>query len=855
MAANIESMGRSVEGPPPVPLEEKALIQRVVESDLPSRPSYGSIGRRMTVLANHYSVDITDFGDIFHYDIAIGRFQDKNQNVDMPTKLRHVVIEAFFHDLPGVLKSQRIATDKSRNIYAPKKLPFKSQRFHNIFPLDVKNGKKEHSYWVEIRETSQQRIRIQELKEMFEGRSALAPREAIKALDVALRHTASQKFTTIGRSLYQRKGFTSLGSGADLWLGYYQSLRPTQSGLTLNVDSAATPIVKSGSVIDFLVDVLGMRGQLPKTLSPNQIQRASRALRGIQINITHRDTERKYRINQLSGKSAAQLTFAKENGDRQSVAEYFRKNYGGLQFPHLPCVQVGSNTSDNYLPLEVCEIFAGQRYTGKLNERQVAAMIKATCQKPELRKRNINTVMREDNFTHDKSVRDFHLKVQPHMMQVSARLLPEPEIAYGGNRTVRPVDGSWNSKGQKFSKPAVLQSWAVISFCDPERTPNRDIDKFVDSLMRHATGFGIRIPRTKPTLIGAHPNDPIDQVYGGALMAAQKKFKATPQLVLCILPDFGGGLYSGIKRASDSHFGIISQCMLSRHIPKCSMQYLDNLVLKINVKLGGRNSTLNKTLPKFSDVPTIVFGADVTHPVGADTTRPSIAAVTASMDEFCSTHYGVIREQRHRQEIIEDLEDMTIELLKMYYQAKRQKPQRLIFYRDGVSEGQFQQVLDLEMKSLQRAFERLEIGYKPQVTLVIVQKRHHTRFFPIEPRDMDRSGNLRAGTLIETEVCHPLEFDFYLMSHGGIQGTSRPSHYHVLLDENEFTPDELQTLTFDLCHNYVRCTKSVSIVPAVYYAHLLAFRARYLSESTDSKSDSRRLHHVHKGLIKSMFFA
>jgi len=60
-----------------------------------------------------------------------------------------------------------------------------------------------------------------------------------------------------------------------------------------------------------------------------------------------------------------------------------------------------------------------------------------------------------------------------------------------------------------------------------------------------------------------------------------------------------------------------------------------------------------------------------------------------------------------------------------------------------------------------------------------------------------------------------------------LKGTSRPSHYHVLWDDNNFTADELQILTYQLCHTYVRCTRSVSIPAPAYYAHLVAFRARY----------------------------
>ncbi|TYG96603.1 hypothetical protein ES288_A11G364300v1 [Gossypium darwinii] len=64
----------------------------------------------------------------------------------------------------------------------------------------------------------------------------------------------------------------------------------------------------------------------------------------------------------------------------------------------------------------------------------------------------------------------------------------------------------------------------------------------------------------------------------------------------------------------------------------------------------------------------------------------------------------------------------------------------------------------------------------------------------------------------------------------------KPTHYHVLFDENGFTADILQVLTNSLCYMYAMCTKSVSIVPPAYYAHLAALRARYYIE--DEMSDS-----------------
>jgi eukaryotic translation initiation factor 2C len=128
-----------------------------------------------------------------------------------------------------------------------------------------------------------------------------------------------------------------------------------------------------------------------------------------------------------------------------------------------------------------------------------------------------------------------------------------------------------------------------------------------------------------------------------------------------------------------------------------------------------------------------------------------------------------------------------------------------------------------------------KLGFKPAITLIVVGKRHHVRFFPRNENEGDRSGNCVAGTVVDSDVVNPVEFDFYLLSHGGILGTSRPAHYNVLIDENKFTcvtgwlegydtldadpvpsADGLQSLSYALCHVYARATRSVSIPAPVY---------------------------------------
>ena len=49
---------------------------------------------------------------------------------------------------------------------------------------------------------------------------------------------------------------------------------------------------------------------------------------------------------------------------------------------------------------------------------------------------------------------------------------------------------------------------------------------------------------------------------------------------------------------------------------------------------------------------------------------------------------------------------------------------------------------------------------------------------------------------MDRQIVHPVEYDFYLNSHAGIQGTNRPAHYHVLHDASSLPADELQAFTY-----------------------------------------------------------
>lgn len=588
----------------------------------------------------------------------------------------------------------------------------------------------------------------------------------------------------------------------------------------------------------------------------------------MKVEVTHRgNVRRKYRVSGLTSQPTRELVFpVDDNLTMKSVVEYFQEMYGfTIKNTHLPCLQVGNQKKANYLPMEACKIVEGQRYTKRLSEKQITSLLKVTCQRPRDRENSILQTVQHNDYNEDPYAKEFGIKISEKQASVEARVLPAPWLKYhetGKEKDCLPQVGQWNMMNKKMINGMTVSRWACINF---SRSVQESVARgFCNELAQMCQVSGMEFnPEPIIPIYMARP-DQVEKALKHVYHSCVNKLKGKElELLLVILPDNNGSLYGDIKRICETDLGLITQCCLTKHVFKISKQYLANVSLKINVKMGGRNTVLldaiSCRIPLVSDIPTIIFGADVTHPENGEDTSPSIAAVVASQDWPEVTKYaGLVCAQAHRQELIQDLyktwQDpargavsggMIRDLLISFRKATGQKPQRIIFYRDGVSEGQFYQVLLFELDAIRKACASLEPNYQPPVTFIVVQKRHHTRLFANNHKDRsstDRSGNILPGTVVDTKICHPTEFDFYLCSHAGIQGTSRPAHYHVLWDENNFTADGIQSLTNNLCYTYARCTRSVSVVPPAYYAHLAAFRARFYMEPDMAESGSGSPH-------------
>ena len=358
-----------------------------------------------------------------------------------------------------------------------------------------------------------------------------------------------------------------------------------------------------------------------------------------------------------------------------------------------------------------------------------------------------------------------------------------------------------------------------------------------------------------------------------------------PRVIFVSLPSSDSNLYNQVKQKGDIRFGIHTVCIVERSL--CKVQkpgsYIANIIPKVNLRLGGTNQVIGDGgMHIITQNNTMVVGIDVTHPSpGSASNAPSVAGIVASVDGWLAQWPADLRIQPARTETVEGLDILLKSRLQLWRKYnKGQLPENILVYRDGVSEGQYNMVVQEELPLLRKACAELYPATttkqeKPNISIIVVGKRHNTRFYPSKKEEADRFWNPQNGTVVDRGVTEARNWDFFLQPHFALKGTARPAHYFVILDEiftnyhKDYTvaTDALQDLTHKMCYLWGRATKSVSICPPAYYADLVCERARrYLSRyyndgpgptasgQAANQPTMQQLMAVHNNLVNTMYY-
>ncbi|KAG8746116.1 hypothetical protein FRC10_005982 [Ceratobasidium sp. 414] len=706
------------------------------------RPGFGTAGRPITVLVNHFVCTIPT-GTAYHYDdIDKGSFDGRSNGEIMSMLQDHLEPNLF---------NPKGAFDGKKNMFTTSRLALGNgdarafQQGHHEQDNTVLTG--------------------------------------LMALNVVLRHEMISRHTFNARAIFMPNGRSPVPMGLELWPGVFQSVRPAINSMHINIDTTTGIIFKPGPVIEHALAFLGRNqpaelGNLsPIHMSLNQAFFAARdfralrsRLKGLKVTITYLQDNEPRSIMGLTNTGASETMFKKDDGQEISVVQHFQQAHRRtLAYPKLPCIDV----SQHRINEQTNSVGANGSDGWVLKKGKLLPSLKpgyfdhSYFQRPEQRLAAIRSSFQALEYN-SATVAQFGITVNPDPVECPARVLPAPTVMY--DQPVVPNNGSWDLRNRKLWSPAEIKGWMLIIFEREKFFDDEAIQHTVDRLKQACIEKGIKGSDSKLLVERVSPQCDVEKTLGDLGGRFKATYGALPNLIIAIMPQSSGDIHPAVKRFGDVTAGVANQPLKADKCRKGNMQFFGNVCLKygtqcltfydadphvcrLNAKLGGINSVPAPDPESnfLSDPvnPTLVLGADVSHPAGHTEGRPSFAALVGSVDSKASVE-GII-----------DFEEMAIYIIKRFqtYQVAMEKkknpgPKRIIYYRDGVAEGQFQSILDNEFAALQRACDKCGLNPRPKITLVIVGKRHHTRTFPQDPNDRKqadaKSGNCLAGTVIDS---------------------------------------------------------------------------------------------------------
>ncbi|XP_034935944.1 protein argonaute-2 isoform X3 [Chelonus insularis] len=694
---------------------------------------------------------------------------------------------------------------------------------------------------------------------------------SMQVLNIILRSAPSANSISVGRTFFkQPPQRIDLSGGMELYTGIFQSAVMGWKPL-YNIDVANKAFPSSINVVELFKELCADRGRVPNEVTADMIKHhyddISRFITGLKVIYQLPDKPSQKRTVGVNGldRSARDAVFELDNNEKTTVERYFLgcKHYK-LQYPDLPCLWVGSRAKRTLLPPELCSIAPGLVTNRKLSENQTRNMIRNTAKPAYERKQTIDRLFHGTNYNENQTLREFGVSLNGTFEEVDARVLSPPELQYH-QQTVKVSKGVWQASKFYSAKEIPSNTWTILNLTRINEDYCRQFANFIKNSGR---SNGMNIGELKTPLGHFNPRD--RDFLKRVISFLEQKKQENIRLVVVVIPPNPPDIYQKVKQLAELRVGILTQCIkdntINKIVERNDRATTGNILLKINSKLNGVNHVISAQVkPECLKVPTIIFGADVTHPSPDAEKIPSIAAVTASSSHDVFKYNFELRIQPAREELILDLENIVVKQINIFQRMNgNRKPENIIFYRDGVGDSQFPQLMHFELGAIQKACSRIYNSGepKPKITFLVVQKRHHIRLFPKDRNNSDdRGGNVQAGTIVDTQITHPSHIDFYLVSHASIQGTARPTKYHCLFNDNpKMSENEIEKLTYHLCHMFSRCNRSVSYPAPTYNAHLAAFRARALIFGVDIPMDNmieaQKKITIHRDLFDSnpMFF-
>ncbi|CAF0863904.1 unnamed protein product, partial [Didymodactylos carnosus] len=551
----------------------------------------------------------------------------------------------------------------------------------------------------------------------------------------------------IGRNYYQFDRKIELERyRLTLFPGFMTNVNVYEGSLMINVDLSHKVINKT-TIYQRLQDIFNQTNDIKRAQDI-----ATKELVGQIVLTTY--NSKTYKLDEIAWDKDPKFAFKKRDGREQSLVQYYNERYR-LQI------------SDEAQPLLLSKPSKRDRRAGITGPIMfMREMAQHTHVDPMIRYARLNEFIHDiyDNKEAQKELEKWNINLCDNLVEFEARILDNEQILYN-DRAIqyKSEEADWSREGRamKHINAKNLNNWILVY------PLKEQVTEFIYSLRHVCQPMGMNVESPDTVQL---PNDR-SETYLDALTA---KVKKNTDLVLCILPNDRKDRYDAIKKYLCLDNPVPSQMVLSKTLSKRGqlMSVATKIGIQLNAKLGGEIWGVNipsKTL--------MIIGIDSYH--DSRHKDVSVGAFVASVNPSCTRYYSQIIYQRTTQELMDGLARCIRDSLSEFHRVNNALPEKIVLYRDGVSDGQLAVVAEHELPQIVSTFPKIMPGYEPKLAVVIIKKRGNARFFARNGRNII---NPPPGTIIDHTVTNSDWYDFYLISQCARQGTVAPTHYNVIWD-------------------------------------------------------------------------
>ncbi|XP_003694460.1 piwi-like protein Siwi [Apis florea] len=590
----------------------------------------------------------------------------------------------------------------------------------------------------------------------------------------------------------------------ELWPGYLTSIRQHENSILMCAE-IIHKVMRQQTLLDILHDCYNQDKLDYKTLFENQV---------IGLVVLTDYNNNTYRISDVDFDSSPNSTFQLRTGEKVTYKEYYKNKYqipiNNNSQPMLvtrlkPRERRAGQAELVYLVPELCRA-TGLTDAMRDNFHLMRTLAEYTRVSPAAR---IEKLMVFNRRLRDKpsivgELNEWNLQLDEKLVDVPARFLQPEKIVLGSGRTVSAgqfADWTRELHNKPLYNIARLSNWVVICMS----RMRREVERFIQTLKESASGMGFRIdsPRLWDIV------DDRSNTYSDTLERVMST--SNPELIFCVVSNNRADRYSAIKKKCTHDRPVASQVFLAKNLSNKGIRSIATKVaIQLNCKLGGAPWSVE--LPPIN---LMVVGYDVCHDP-ADKSR-DFGAMVASLDRSLTRYYSAVAAHTTGEELSDEFGESLEKAVLCYRSVNKVLPSHILIYRDGVGEGQVPYVYKHEVDDIKAKLNKL-YGDPNTIKLafVIVTKRINTRLFY-------NQNNPPPGTVVDDVVTNPLRYDFFIVSQSVRQGTVTPCAYNVIADSTGWRADQMQRMTYKLCHMYYNWSGTVRVPAPCQYAHKLAF--------------------------------